>query len=73
MFLDPVSTCLGRATANASWSPDGKALVFAGNFWGPTPYTSLFIVNADGTGLSVVPGIEKAMDPAWRPEQAPRQ
>jgi Tol biopolymer transport system component len=67
-LLDPVSLCLGRAAANTSWSPDGKALVFAGNSWGPTPYTCLYIVNADGTGLSVVPGIEKAMDPAWRPQ-----
>ncbi len=27
------------------------------------------IVNADGSGLSAVPGIETAEAPAWRPEQ----
>ena len=28
----------------------------------------LFVVNADGTGLSRVPGLPRVIDPAWRPE-----
>jgi len=50
-----------------AWSPDGKALVLANNLehW---LGTRLFIVNADGSGRSAVPGIENAIDPAWRPE-----
>jgi len=28
----------------------------------------LFVINADGSGLSAVPGIKFAWDPAWRPE-----
>jgi Tol biopolymer transport system component len=67
-ILDPVQTYLGRATANPSWSPDGKVLAVAANIWTDTQFdTGIFIVNADGTGLSVVPGIDAAFDPAWRP------
>ena len=50
------------------WSPDGKALALATSSWGADMGTRLYIVNADGTGLSAVPGVEAAMDPAWRPE-----
>ncbi|MFH0916933.1 MAG: hypothetical protein V1912_10890 [bacterium] len=64
-LLDPVSGYLRGQKAHASWSPDGKALAIAGL---DMDFTRLFIVNADGTGLSVVPGIEKASDPAWRPQ-----
>jgi len=28
----------------------------------------LYVLGADGSGLSSVPGIDDAMDPAWRPE-----
>jgi Tol biopolymer transport system component len=53
-----------------SWSPDGKAIVFAPTSHGdPFPTgTGLYIINADGSGLSMVPGEEHALDPAWRPE-----
>jgi len=28
----------------------------------------LYVVNADGSGLAAVPGIEHAIGPSWRPE-----
>lgn len=51
----------------ASWSPDGTALAFAG---GAVPYwaSDLYVVNADGSGLSVVPDTGMAWWPAWQPE-----
>jgi len=53
--------------AAPAWAPDGKALAVAsGDYTGEG--SRLYIVNADGTGLSAVPGIESAVDPAWRPK-----
>jgi hypothetical protein len=28
----------------------------------------VYIVNADGAGLSAVPGVDNALAPAWRPK-----
>lgn len=50
------------------WSPDGKALVLAASSWGSDTGPRLYIVNANGSGLSAVPGVKAAMDPSWRPE-----
>jgi Tol biopolymer transport system component len=66
-LLAPVPDYLGDAAAAVSWSPDQKALAIAG-FFDTGNYTRLYIVNADGTGLSAVPGVASAKDPAWRPE-----
>jgi Tol biopolymer transport system component len=66
ILLDPVADYLGKAAADVSWSPDGEAVAVAGLF--DTGWTRLYIVNTDGTGLSAVPGIDAARDPAWRPE-----
>jgi Tol biopolymer transport system component len=56
-----------------SWSPDGQALVFASEILaappGELPGSSLYVVNADGSGLSMVPNTGRVADPAWRPEQ----
>jgi len=50
-----------------SWTPDGQALALAPG--GSSEVGSrLYIVNADGTGLSAVPGITSANDPDWRPQ-----
>jgi len=54
--------------ANPAWSPDGKALALASSNDGVPRGSRLYIVNADGSGLSAVPGVETASDPAWRPE-----
>jgi Tol biopolymer transport system component len=51
---------------DVAWSPDGKALAIAGQ--SETNFSRLYIVNADGTGLSAVPGVDAAESPAWRPE-----
>ncbi len=61
-LLDPVVDYLGEAAADVAWSPDQQALAIAGLF--DTGFTRLFIVNADGSGLSAVPEIEAARDPA---------
>ena len=50
-----------------SWSPDGRAIAFASSSLEDAGGSPLYIVNADGSGLSQVPGIDNAYDPAWRP------
>ena len=64
---DPVD--LG-AIVSPTWTQDGKAVVMATSDWELEldEGSSLYQVNADGTSLSIVPGIEYAFDPAWRPE-----
>jgi Tol biopolymer transport system component len=64
-LLDPVAAYAGLSV-EVAWSPDGKALAIAGQT--ETFFERLYIVNADGTGLSAVPGVDSAKDPAWRPE-----
>jgi Tol biopolymer transport system component len=49
-----------------SWTPDGKALAMASGEG--IAGSRLYIVNADGSGLSRVPDVVDALDPAWRPE-----
>jgi hypothetical protein len=67
-LLDPVAGYTGDTTVDVSWSRDGQALAIAGLFDASEWVTRLMIVNADGTGLSAVPGIDAARDPSWRPE-----
>jgi hypothetical protein len=67
-LLYPVADYTEDPTVDVSWSPDAKALAIAGLYDSSEWVTRLFIVNADGTGLSAVPGIDGARDPAWRPE-----
>jgi Tol biopolymer transport system component len=64
-LLDPVAA-YARVSVEVAWSPNGKALAVAGQ--SETSFERLYIVNADGTGLSAVPGVDSAKDPAWRPE-----
>jgi len=49
------------------WTPDGKALAMASSSVFGDQGSSLYIVNADGTGLAVVPNTGDVLDPAWRP------
>jgi len=51
-----------------AWTPDGKAVAVASGSLDGLHGSPLYIVNADGSRLSQVPGIELAWDPAWRPE-----
>ncbi len=64
-LLDPVAA-FAEDAVDASWSPDGKALAIAGQ--NETNPSRLYIVNANGTALSAVPGVDAAKQPSWRPE-----
>lgn len=46
-------------------SPDGSKAAFRDVAANPE---ALVVAPTNGTGLSVVPGVEKAADPAWRPQ-----
>ena len=50
------------------WSPDAKSLALVTGSWGGDTGTRIYMVNADGTGLSAVPGVEAVMDLDWPPE-----
>jgi Tol biopolymer transport system component len=65
-LLEPITAYAEAPVLDAAWSPDGKALVIAGQSEGGL--TRLYIINADGSGLSAVPGVDSAREPAWRPE-----
>ena len=52
----------------AAWTADGKALVLGSSNYGERFGSSLYVVNADGSGLSQVPGVRNALNAAWRPE-----
>jgi Tol biopolymer transport system component len=54
--------------ARVSWSPDGEAMAFATDSMLLILGSPLLVINADGTGLSRVPGCPSVFDPAWRPE-----
>lgn len=50
-----------------TWSPDSKAIAFAES----QPWqmgTSLYVVDVDGSGLSLVPNAGSVWSPAWRPQ-----
>jgi Tol biopolymer transport system component len=57
-----------NAYVASAWSPDGKALALAtSDTWG-IKGSRVYIVNADGSGLTAIPGVDKAIAPAWRPQ-----
>jgi len=65
-LLDDVSRFYSGDDFASSWAPDGQALALAAA--GSSGRGSqLLIINADASGLSAVPGIDGAADPAWRP------
>jgi Tol biopolymer transport system component len=66
-LLNPVSDFIADPWAALAWTPDGKALILATSEFYGEHGSRLYIVNADGSGLSAVPGIDNADDPAWRP------
>ena len=69
VVLEPVSAYVrDDAYAVAAWRSDGTVLAVATYGPGSIVGSPLYVVNADGTGLSAVPGIDRAMDPSWRPE-----
>lgn len=65
-LLNPVSSYMpGSITPDVSWAAGGQSLAVAALY--DKGFTRIYVVNADGSGLSVIPGIEDARDPAWRP------
>jgi dipeptidyl aminopeptidase/acylaminoacyl peptidase len=68
-LLDPVSDYAIGNALGAAWAPNGRALAFCSFGYDSADHGDrLYVVNADGTGLSAIPGIDNAQDPAWRPE-----
>jgi Tol biopolymer transport system component len=49
-----------------TWSPDGTAIAFAADAI-QQPGSALYVVRADGSGLTKVPNTGPVYDPAWRP------
>jgi hypothetical protein len=69
VVLEPVSAYVPNdEVAVPAWHPAGKVLAVAS--YDPHMITGspVYVLAADGSGLSAVPGIDTAMDPAWRPE-----
>jgi Tol biopolymer transport system component len=64
-LIEPVSDFMVDPNAAAAWTSDGKALAMASG--GPMG-SRLYVVNADGSRLSAVPGVDTAAYPAWRPK-----
>ena len=54
--------------AVAAWRPGGTELAVGSYSPSSIVGSPLYVLGADGSGLSSVPGIDDAMDPAWRPE-----
>ncbi len=57
-----------------TWSPDGSRIAFTKNVYGCDDYdcwdfTSIYVINADGSGLTQLIGTNTGLDsdPAWRP------
>jgi hypothetical protein len=68
-LLEPASDFVNDPEVWTTWLPDGTALALAnGSGYYGNKGSRIYIVKADGSGLSAVPGIEDALDPAWRPE-----
>ena len=69
-------TITAEGSCQPAWSPDGRQLVFTspcrarGDFYEDAyPDSSLFIMNADGTGVTqLTTGPEANFDPAWSPD-----
>ena len=71
-ILESVSDLIPEpANAALAWASDGHALALATSSWVEHRQvlgSRLYIVNDDGSGLSAVPGVDDATDPAWRPQ-----
>jgi Tol biopolymer transport system component len=53
------------------WSPDGSRIAFYRYYpFGPSDYGDLFVINADGTGLTQLTGAEQPYEsiPSWSPD-----
>jgi len=67
-LLDPTYNFMDDLWAGPAWSPDGEALAIATNSINLATGSPIYVINADGSGLSRIPGITRAFDLSWRPE-----
>jgi len=68
-LLKPVSDYVAdNPYVAVDWTQDGRVLAMAGSSLKGVDGSRLYVISADGSGLSAVPGVDAAMDPAWRPE-----
>jgi dipeptidyl aminopeptidase/acylaminoacyl peptidase len=68
ILLDQVSHYLPGPYFSPVWARDGKAVVLANSDRRAAIGSGLYVVNADGSGLSKVPNTGAACDPDWRPQ-----
>ena len=52
----------------ARWTSDGEKLLLGSSNYGETGGAGLYIVNADGSGLTRMPGVTQAIGPDWQPQ-----
>jgi serine/threonine protein kinase/Tol biopolymer transport system component len=59
-----------KSIGRASWSPNGEQIAFSAIKPGgdPSRDNALYIVNADGSGLTELPSIGNDISPAWSPD-----
>ena len=68
ILLDLTDPAVDISIAHAGWTQDGKVVALANSDLATSVGSSLYIVNADGSGLSLVPNTGRVFDPAWRPQ-----
>jgi len=51
----------------AHWTPDGKRLVLGSSNYGEDGGSRLYMVNADGSGLTRIPNVTRAIGADWQP------
>ena len=67
MLATSVSYLIPDPWTVPSWSPDGRVLAISNSDIFGVRGSPIYIINADGTGLTAVPGVAKANDAVWRP------
>ena len=54
------------------WSPDGAKLAYTGGYCDNSYYyycyTDIYVMNADGSGVTQLTGTSSASQPAWSPD-----
>jgi TolB protein len=60
----------GNPAIGSRWSSDGKKLVLGSDNTGADG--GVYIINADGSGLTRIPDVTQAREPDWRPAQTPQ-
>ena len=57
-----------RAAYEPTWSPDGKRIAYTVQTRDDTPDSGIYVMNADGSGQTLVTGTTEASGPAWSPD-----